>query len=58
MPSSNKPLKGKVVGSGPLEDVVRRAGNVVRSDEVRRAIGEVVPAARRLGEAVARAWQR
>lgn len=57
MPSS-KPLRGKVVGSGPVENVVRRVGNVVRSDEVRRAVGDVLPAARRLGEAVARAWQR
>jgi hypothetical protein len=56
--ANSKPLTGKVVGSGPVEDVVRRVGNVVQSDEVRRAIGEVLPAARRLGEAVARAWQR
>lgn len=56
--ANSKPLKGKIVGSRPVEDVVRRVGNVVRSDEVRRAVGEVMPAARRLGEAVARAWQR
>ncbi|MCA0435054.1 MAG: hypothetical protein M9891_14595 [Austwickia sp.] len=56
--ANSKPLKGKIVGAGPVDGVVRRVGNVVRSDEVRRAVGDVLPAARRLGEAVVRAWQR
>lgn len=55
---TGKPLRGKVVQAGAIADAARRLGNIVRSEDVRRAAQDCAPPVQRLGEAVYRAWRR